>query len=64
MELKPISVLVIDGDDVSRNYLTLMLHNSGYSVLSVSLGREGLITPWKDLPDIIIMDPVLTDLSD
>jgi CheY-like chemotaxis protein/MinD-like ATPase involved in chromosome partitioning or flagellar assembly len=63
MELKPISVLVIDGDEASRNYLTLMLHNSGYTVLSVSLGREGLISAWKDQPDIIIMDPILPDLT-
>lgn len=63
MELKPITVLIIDGDEASRNYLTIMLHNSGYTVLAVSLGREGLISAWKDLPDIIIMDPVLSDLT-
>jgi pilus assembly protein CpaE len=63
MELKPITVLIIDGDEASRNYLTLMLSNSGYTVLAVSLGREGLISAWKDLPDIIIMDPVLSDLT-
>jgi CheY-like chemotaxis protein/MinD-like ATPase involved in chromosome partitioning or flagellar assembly len=62
MESKPISILVIDGDAASRNYLTVMLHKSGYTVLSASLGREGLISAWKDQPDIIILDPVLPDL--
>lgn len=62
MESKPISVLIIDGDSASRNYLTIMLRKSGYNVLSASLGREGLISAWKDQPDIIILDPELPDL--
>lgn len=62
MDTKPISVLVIDGDTASRNYLTVMLQKSGYTVLTASLGREGLISAWKDQPDIIILDPVLPDL--
>jgi MinD-like ATPase involved in chromosome partitioning or flagellar assembly/CheY-like chemotaxis protein len=62
MDTKPISVLIIDGDAASRNYLTVMLGKSGYTVLTASLGREGLISAWKDQPDIIILDPVLPDL--
>ena len=62
MDIQPISILVIDGDAASRNYLTDMLHKSSFTVLSVALGREGLISAWKDLPDIIILDPVLPDL--
>ncbi|MDP2995509.1 MAG: hypothetical protein Q8N46_10360 [Anaerolineales bacterium] len=55
MNTKPISVLVIDGDAATRNYLTVMLRKSGYTVLSASLGCEGLISAWKDQPDIIIL---------
>jgi len=62
MDTKPISVLIIDGDPASRNYLTVMLRKSGYTVLSASLGREGLISAWKDQPDIIILDPELPDM--
>ncbi|HEY5270229.1 MAG TPA: response regulator [Anaerolineales bacterium] len=62
MDTKPISILVIDGDAASRNYLTVMLRKSGYTMLSASLGREGLISAWKDQPDIIILDPVLPDV--
>jgi len=62
MDTKPISILVIDVDAASRNYLTAMLRKSGYTVLSASLGREGLISAWKDQPNIIILDPVLPDM--
>jgi len=60
--MKSISVLVIDGDATSRNYLTVMLRKKGYSILLASLGREGLISAWKDQPDFIILDPVLPDM--
>lgn len=62
MDAKLTSVLVIDADSASRNYLSAMLSRSGYSVLSASLGREGLISAWRDQPAIIILDPALPDL--
>jgi len=62
MEPKPITVLVIDPDSASRNYLAAMLGKSGYTVLTAALGREGLISAWRDHPNIIILDPVLPDL--
>lgn len=62
METKPISILVIDADSASRNYLAVMLTKSGYTVLTASLGREGLISAWRDHPQIIILDSVLPDL--
>ena len=37
MEETQISVLVIDGDSASRNYLAAMLSKSGYTVLSAAL---------------------------
>ncbi|MGB8213721.1 MAG: response regulator [Anaerolineales bacterium] len=63
MEKDPISVLVIDSDAASRNYLSAIIGKSGYTVLSASLGREGLISAWRDQPSIIILDPVLPDLT-
>ena len=62
METTPVSVLIIDGDPVSRNYLAAMLGKSGYTVLLAALGREGLISAWRDQPGIIILDPDLPDL--
>jgi len=55
IDTKPISALVIDGDAATRNYLTVMLRKSGYTGLSAFLGCEGLISAWKDQPDIIIL---------
>ncbi|MFH1524113.1 MAG: response regulator [Chloroflexota bacterium] len=63
MEAKSISVLVIDGDSASRNYLSTILGKNGYTVLLASLGREGLIRAWRDNPDVIIFDPALPDLA-
>jgi pilus assembly protein CpaE len=62
METTPVSVLVIDADSVSRNYLAAMLRKSGYTVITASMGREGLISAWRDQPGIIILDPALPDL--
>jgi CheY-like chemotaxis protein len=63
MEHAPVSILVIDGDSTSRNYMSAMLQQKGFAVLTASLGREGLISAWKDLPAVIILDPVLPDLQ-
>lgn len=63
METEPTSVLVIDGDFPSRNFLAAMLGKNGYTVLSASLGREGLISAWRDRPKVIILDSVLPDLT-
>jgi pilus assembly protein CpaE len=63
METKPASILVIDGDPASRNYLAVMLGKEGYTIIPTSSGREGMISAWRDQPDMVIMDPVLPDLS-
>jgi pilus assembly protein CpaE len=63
MDATAISILVIDGDSSSRNYLGNMLGKNGYTVLLASLGREGLISAWKDRPTIIIFDPRLPDMT-
>ena len=63
MEPKSVSILIIDGDAASRNYLAVMLGKSGYAVHTASLGREGLISAWKDQPTVILLDPVLPDMS-
>jgi pilus assembly protein CpaE len=63
MEPASVSILIIDGDSTSRNYLSAMLVQKGYVALTASLGREGLISAWKDQPAVILLDPVLPDLS-
>ncbi len=56
-------ILVIDGDLISRNYLALALQNQGLHILQAGSGREGLISAWRDRPDLIIADPVMPDLT-
>jgi pilus assembly protein CpaE len=63
MDGKPVTILLIDADAASRNYLASMLTDKGYSMLSAPSGREGMIIAWRDHPNIIILDPTLTDIS-
>lgn len=63
MNQPPASVLIIDADAASRNYLSSMLVKEGYQVLTASLGREGLISAWKDQPGVIVFDPNLPDVA-
>lgn len=62
MGAQPISILVIDTDDASRAYLAANLERNGYRVLSASSGREGLVSAWQMLPQVIVVDPALPDL--
>ncbi len=62
MEKRATSILVIDGDAASRNYLAAMLGKGGYAVFLAPLGSDGLILAWQDQPDIIILDPALPDI--
>jgi Flp pilus assembly CpaE family ATPase len=57
------TILVIDPDAASRNYLSSVLQKGGYTVLLAPSGREGLITAWKDIPGAIIFDPALGDMT-
>ena len=57
------NILVIDGDFASRNYLALALQKEGHHVLQASSGKEGLISAWRDRPDLIIADPLMADLT-
>lgn len=56
------TILVVDGDLASRNYIAAALEQEGHRVLQAGSGKEALIFAWRDRPDIIIADPVLPDL--
>jgi CheY-like chemotaxis protein/MinD-like ATPase involved in chromosome partitioning or flagellar assembly len=57
------NILVIDGDLASRNFLAQALNKEGHHILQAASGKEGLIFAWRDRPDIIIVDPVITDIT-
>lgn len=57
------TILIVDGDGPSRNYLARALEQKNCIVLETSLGKEGLVYAWRDRPDLILIDPKLSDLS-
>lgn len=57
------TVLVVDPDTASLNYLAQMLHEQKFVVQRTGLGKEGLIFAWRDRPDLILIDPVLKDIE-
>jgi pilus assembly protein CpaE len=57
------TILIIDTDTASLNYLVHMLKDQGYSVLGANLGKDGLISIWRDRPDLIVFDPAFKDIS-
>lgn len=56
-------ILIIDADAASRNFIARNLAEQKYEVIQAESGKEGLISSWRDRPDIVIIDPVLTDIS-
>lgn len=57
------SILIVDSDNASRNFLSVALRREGYQVMQAASGKEGLIVAWRDQPDLIVVDPVLPDLK-
>ncbi len=60
METK--SVLIVDADAASRNFLAATFQKGGATIIQASSGREGLISAWRDQPGLIVVDPNLPDL--
>lgn len=56
------TILIVDGDSASLNYLTRVLQERHYFVLGTGMGREGISNAWQDQPDLIIIDPVFQDI--
>jgi len=56
-------ILLIDTDEASRNFLAQMLHKNNYLVFHAASGKDGIAKASEDLPDLIIFDTNLNDLS-
>lgn len=56
------SILVVDADNVSLNYLVHLMRKQGYSAVSADSGEAGLTVAWRDKPDLILFDPSLGDI--
>ena len=57
-------ILVIDENAASRNYLLNFLREKQFNVLEAASGREALIAAWRDEPDLVLFDPVFSDIRD
>ena len=57
-----LSILLIDEDARTRNYLGALLSKQNYLVQTLSSGKEGFITALRDRPDVIILDAGLSDM--
>ncbi|MBI5842419.1 MAG: response regulator [Chloroflexi bacterium] len=55
-------ILIVDSDVASQNFIARNLTEQKYDVLQAVSGKEGLIFAWRDRPDLLIVDPVLSDL--
>lgn len=58
------TILVLDENPTSRNFLANALRERQYTVIEAFSGTDALIAAWRDEPDLILFDPVLTDLKD
>jgi CheY-like chemotaxis protein/MinD-like ATPase involved in chromosome partitioning or flagellar assembly len=57
------TILVVDADAVSLSYVSAALQEAGHHILRASSAKEGLIAAWRDRPDLIVIDPVITDMK-
>jgi len=58
------SVLILDENSASRNFLANHLRGKQLNILEAGSGREALIIAWRDEPALVLFDPVLSDLTD
>jgi Flp pilus assembly CpaE family ATPase len=55
-------ILIVDTDVASRNFIARNLAAQKYEVIQAGSGKEGLISAWRDRPDLIVIDPTIPDL--
>lgn len=63
LELAKVRVLLVDGAQNALNELQILLENNGYEVVAVQTGGEGLQQISRQLPDIIVADLALPDMT-
>lgn len=56
-------ILVVDDDDFFRSFLEELLGRSGYEVVSAPDGTRGIELATKEIPDLIILDVMMPDMS-
>lgn len=56
------SLLLIESDAAALAYLSNMLRQAGYRVITAPSGKEGLIEAWRQRPDLLVVVAELPDL--
>ena len=62
-DTSPGTILIIDDNESNRALLTEQLRRQGHRVVVASCGREGLAAINADLPDLILLDLLMPDIS-
>lgn len=58
------TILLADENTASRSFLATALREKQFNILEAPSGKEALIVAWRDEPDLILFDPVLSDIPD
>lgn len=58
------SILIIDPDAVTRAFISNVLRQQQYAVIQVGSSKEGLIAAWRDRPDLILIEPLIPELTE
>ncbi|MCC4214389.1 response regulator [Leeuwenhoekiella parthenopeia] len=61
--MNKVSILVIDDEPQIRKLLQINLESNDYKVLQASTGKEGILLAASHLPDLILLDIGLPDLT-
>ncbi len=56
-------VLLVDDSDLIRGVVTEHLESKGYEVVSASNGLEGILSVYRELPDIVVTDVEMPKLQ-
>jgi len=56
-------ILILDENEASRKFLAHFLHEKQFEIFGAPSGKEALIIAWRNPPDLILFDPVLSDIS-
>ncbi len=58
------TVLIVDENQATRGYLSSVLKERQFSILEAGSGKEALISAWRDHPDLVLFDPIFSDIKD
>jgi CheY-like chemotaxis protein len=56
-------ILIVDSDAASRSFIVRKLQELNFDALQAGSGKEGLIFAWRDRPDLVVVDPAISDLK-